>query len=168
MEVVNIDNNAHGNQPIQHMLYLYNYAGQPWKGQQRIRDVMGKLYLPTPDGYCGDEDNGQTSAWYVFSAMGFYPVTPGADEYILGTPLFRDMTVHLENGKDIRIQASNNSAENVYVDGLKLNGKPYTKNFVTFDELIKGADLNFTMSATPNTARGTKEEDRPYSFSKEK
>lgn len=167
MEIVNMGNYAHGNQPIQHMVYLYNYAGQPWKGQQHIREVMDKLYLPTPDGYCGDEDNGQTSAWYVFSSMGFYPVCPGTDQYVLGTPVFKEITVHLENGKEFKVEAPNNSEQNIYVESLKLNGKPYTKNYVTLDELVSGADMQYTMSATPNKERGTKEEDRPYSFSKE-
>lgn len=95
-------NYAHGNQPIQHMIYLYNYAGQPWKAQYWLRETMNRLYLPTPDGYCGDEDNGQTSAWYVFTALGFYPVCPGSDQYVLGAPYFKKVTLQLENGKNLK------------------------------------------------------------------
>ncbi|KAA6307406.1 hypothetical protein EZS27_040924 [termite gut metagenome] len=108
-------NYAHGNQPVQHAIYLYNYSGEPWKAQYWVREVMDKLYTPAPDGYCGDEDNGQTSAWYVFSAMGFYPVCPGANEYVLGSPLFKSMTLHLENGKQVTLNAENNSKANRYV-----------------------------------------------------
>ena len=106
-------NYAHGNQPIQHMTYLYNYAGAPWKTQQHVREIMDKLYSPHPDGYCGDEDNGQTSAWYVFTAMGFYPVCPGSNEYVIGSPLFKEMTLKLQNGKELKILAENNNKENV-------------------------------------------------------
>ena len=109
MQIMNMGQYAHGNQPIQHMLYLYNYSGQPWKAQHWIREVMDKLYTPNPDGYCGDEDNGQTSAWYVFSAMGFYPVCPGTDQYVMGTPYFKQMKLHLENGKTVVISAPGNS-----------------------------------------------------------
>ncbi len=112
---MNMGNYAHGNQPIQHMLYMYNYSGQPWKAQHWIREVMDKLYTPAPDGYCGDEDNGQTSAWYVFSAMGFYPVCPGTDEYVLGTPYFKEMKLHLENGKAVTISAPNNGDDKRYI-----------------------------------------------------
>ena len=128
MQVMNMGNYAHGNQPIQHMLYLYNYSGEPWKAQQRIRDVMNRFYLPTPDGYCGDEDNGQTSAWYVFGALGFYPVCPGSDEYVLGTPLFRKATIRLEDGNEIVINAPDNSIENCYIKSMKMNGTSYSKN----------------------------------------
>jgi len=105
MQIMNMGQYAHGNQPIQHMIYLYNYAGEPWKAQYWVREVMNRLYRPTPDGYCGDEDNGQTSAWFVFSALGFYPVCPGSDEYVLGAPLFQKATIHLENGKNVVINA---------------------------------------------------------------
>jgi predicted alpha-1,2-mannosidase len=122
MQIMNMGQYAHGNQPIQHMIYLYNYAGQPWKTQYWIREVMNKLYRPTPDGYCGDEDNGQTSAWYVFSALGFYPVCPGTDQYVLGTPLFKKVTVSLTNGKKLVIATNNNSNNNKYVQTVKWNG----------------------------------------------
>ncbi|MFT4033715.1 MAG: GH92 family glycosyl hydrolase [Siphonobacter sp.] len=168
MQIMNMGNYAHGNQPVQHMIYLYNYVGEPWKAQYWLREVMEQMYKPTPDGYCGDEDNGQTSAWYVFSAMGFYPVCPGTDQYVLGTPLFRKTTVTLENGKKITISAANNSNENKYVQSLSINGKPSTKTWISHSELMKGAVLNFQMSGKPNKTRGTADADAPYSFSVEK
>ncbi|UOQ98139.1 GH92 family glycosyl hydrolase [Hymenobacter sp. 5317J-9] len=168
MQIANMGNYAHGNQPIQHMLYLYNYAGQPWKTQYWVRETLNRLYLPTADGYCGDEDNGQTSAWYVFSALGFYPVCPGTDQYVLGAPLFPKATLHLPSGKDIVLNAPNNSAANRYVNGLTFNGQPYDKNWLSHTELMKGATLNFDMSAAPNKSRGTQPAAAPYSFSKAK
>ncbi|NDV68118.1 GH92 family glycosyl hydrolase [Dysgonomonas sp. 25] len=168
MQIMNMGNYAHGNQPIQHMIYLYNYSGQPWKAQYWTREVMDKLYTPAPDGYCGDEDNGQTSAWYVFSAMGFYPVCPGTDEYILSSPLFKSVTLNLENGKQVKITAPNNAKSNRYVNSMTVNGASHTKNYVTHDVLMNGAKINFDMSPTPNKNRGTSESDLPYSFSREK
>ena len=165
MQIMNMGNYAHGNQPIQHMLYLYNYSGEPWKAQYRLREVMNRFYLPTPDGYCGDEDNGQTSAWYVFSALGFYPVCPGSDEYVLGAPLFRKATIRLENGNKIVINAPENSDQNCYIKGLKLNGVHSSKNYLKHSELMGGATLDFEMSATPDKRRGTDKADFPYSFS---
>lgn len=167
MQIMNMGNYAHGNQPIQHMIYLYNYAGQPWKTQYRVREVMNRLYTPAPDGYFGDEDNGQTSAWYVFSAMGFYPVCPATDEYVLGAPLFKKITVSLENGKTIEINAPKNSTENRYVQAINFNGKDYSKNYFNYTELVKGVTINFEMGDQPNKTRGTKESDFPYSFSKD-
>jgi predicted alpha-1,2-mannosidase len=165
MQVMNMGQYAHGNQPIQHMLYLYNYAGQPWKTQYWVREAMKRLYKPTPDGYCGDEDNGQTSAWYVFSALGFYPVCPATDQYVLGTPLFKKLTVHLENGRQLVINAPNSSDQNRYVQVLSINGKPYDKDWLNHFDLEKGAVLDFRMGALPNKERGTKKEDFPYSLS---
>ena len=165
MQIMNMGQYAHGNQPIQHMIYLYNYAGQPWKTQYWIREVMNKLYRPTPDGYCGDEDNGQTSAWYVFSALGFYPVCPGTDQYVLGTPLFKKVTVSLTNGKKLVIATNNNSNNNKYVQTVKWNGTTVNKNWVSHHDLIKGGSLLFQMGAVPNKARGVKKEDAPFSFS---
>ena len=165
MQIMNMGNYAHGNQPIQHMLYLYGYSGQPWKTQYWIRETMDKLYTPNPDGYCGDEDNGQTSAWYVFSAMGFYPVCPGSNQYVLGTPYFDKMTLHLENGKTMTITAKGNSDETRYVNSMTLNGVPYNHNFLNHTDLMNGGNIEFTMSATPNKQRGTLDEDVPYSFS---
>lgn len=168
MTVMNMGNYAHGNQPIQHMIYMYNYAGQPWKAQYWLREVMNRMYTPTPDGYCGDEDNGQTSAWYVFTALGFYPVCPGSNEYVMGAPLFKKATVHLENGKDISIEAPENSESNIYIRNMKLNGENYTKNYLKHEILMNGAVISIDMDNEPNTSRGTAEEDAPYSFSKEK
>ena len=167
MTVMNMGNYAHGNQPIQHMIYLYDYAGQPWKAQYWLREVMNRMYTAGPDGYCGDEDNGQTSAWYVFSALGFYPVCPGTDEYILGAPLFKKATLHFENGKNLVITASDNSDTNRYVDEMRVNGTVYTKNYLKHNELLQGGTIDFKMTDRPNMQRGTQESDLPYSFSKD-
>jgi predicted alpha-1,2-mannosidase len=166
MQIMNMGNYAHGNQPIQHMIYLYGYAGQPWKTQYWIREVMDRLYNALPDGYCGDEDNGQTSAWYVFSAMGFYPVCPGSGEYVLGTPYFDSLKLHLQGGKTLVIDARGNSPEARYVDALTLNGEAIDRNYLTHDELMAGGHIVCTMSATPNTERGTGPQSAPYSFSR--
>lgn len=167
MQIMNMGNYAHGNQPIQHMIYMYNYAAQPWKAQYWIREVMDKLYTPQADGYCGDEDNGQTSAWYVFSAMGFYPVCPGANQYVIGTPYFDKMTLHLENGKTMTITAQNCSQENKYIQSLSINGMPSTKNFFTHEQLTQGGNIQYVMGSTPNKQRGINDSDAPYSFTKE-
>ena len=167
MQVMNMGNYAHGNQPIQHMLYLYDWGGQPWKAQKRIREVMDKFYTCAPDGYCGDEDNGQTSAWYVFSALGFYPVCPATDQYAIGTPLFSKATISLPSGNRIVIDAKDNGRDNFYIKSLKLNGKTYTKTYFTHGDLISGAKIDFTMSPEPDTLRSTALSDRPYSFSDE-
>ena len=167
MTVMNMGNYAHGNQPVQHMIYLYNYAGEPWKTQYWARQVMDRFYTPTPDGYCGDEDNGQTSAWYIFSALGFYPVCPASDEYVMGAPLFKKATIHLENGKTFEINAPENSSDNIYIDNLKLNKKNYTRNYITHSDIMRGGKMDVTMSAKPNHKRGTATADRPYSFSNE-
>lgn len=164
MQIAGMGNYAHGNQPIQHMIYLYNYAGTPWKTQQRVREVLDKLYSSQPDGYCGDEDNGQTSAWYVFSAMGFYPVCPGTDEYVFGAPLFNKISLKLENGNEFVINAENNSKENIYVDKIRLNGKSWNKNFITHSTINNGGEINFTMANSPNKKRGTSKESYPYSM----
>ncbi|MDE5913419.1 MAG: glycoside hydrolase family 92 protein, partial [Muribaculaceae bacterium] len=156
------------NQPVQHAIYLYDWALQPWKGQFWLRRTMDSLYLPVPDGYCGDEDNGQTSAWYVFSALGFYPVAPGSNQYALGSPLFRNVSVKLENGKTVNIFAPDNSEATPYVDRLTLDGAVIDRNYLTHDELVGGCDINFTMSAIPNTVRGTSPASAPYSFSDHK
>lgn len=165
MQIMNMGNYAHGNQPIQHMIYLYNYAGAPWKTQYWLREVMNRLYTPNPDGYCGDEDNGQTSAWYVFTAMGFYPVCPGTDQYVVGAPLFKKIRIQLENGKNITIDAPSNSPDNRYVEGVTINDSLYSKSYFSHNDLMKGAVIRFKMSAKPNRERGTKTDDYPYSFS---
>ena len=166
MQIMNMGNYAHGNQPIQHMIYLYDYAGQPWKAQYWLRQVMDRMYNAQPDGYCGDEDNGQTSAWYVFSALGFYPVCPGTDQYVLGAPLFRQAVLHLENGKTVTIDAPANSKDNFYVGRLTVDGKDYQKNYLTHSQLLDGAQINFEMVAQPNKQRATAPEDAPYSYSR--
>ena len=165
MQIVNMGNYAHGNQPIQHMLYLYNYAGEPYKAQEKIRKVLTKLYAATPDGYCGDEDNGQTSAWYVFSAMGFYPVTSAVDQYVLGSPLFNKVTLHLENGKTFVISAENNTTKNCYIQNTSLNGAPYEKTYLGYSEIKKGGTFIFELGNEPNKEWGSKPEDVPYSLS---
>lgn len=166
MQIMNMGNYAHGNQPIQHMIYLYDYAGQPWKAQYWLRQVMDRMYNAQPDGYCGDEDNGQTSAWYVFSALGFYPVCPGTDQYVLGAPLFKQAVLHLENGKTVTIDAPANSKDNFYVGRLTVDGKDYQKNYLTHSQLLDGAQINFEMVAQPNKQRATAPEDAPYSYSR--
>ena len=167
MEIANMGNYAHGNQPIQHMIYLYNYAGEPWKAQYWLREVMNRLYFATPDGYCGDEDNGQTSAWYVFTALGFYPVCPGSNEYVMGAPYFKKATITLENGKKLEISAPKNSDANRYIRSLNYNGKNYTKNYLNHFDLLKGGRLVFDMDNKPNKGRGINESDFPYSFSRD-
>ena len=168
MQVMNMGQYAHGNQPIQHMMYLYNYAGEPWKTQYWVREAMRKLYNATPDGYCGDEDNGQTSAWYVFSAMGFYPVCPTSNQYVLGSPLFKNITVNLENGKKLVLNAPNNSENNKYINSISFNGKAYNNNFLNHTALLQGGVINFNMSAQPNKQRGIEAASFPYSLSNEK
>jgi predicted alpha-1,2-mannosidase len=165
MEMINMGQYAHGNQPIQHMPYLYTYAGEPWKTQQWCRTIMDKLYNSGPDGFCGDEDQGQTSSWYVISAMGLYSVCPGTDQYVIGSPVFPKMKIHLENGKTIVIEAKNNSLQKPYIQSATLNGKAFSRNWLTYSELMNGAKIKYEMSDKPNTTRGTAPEDRPFSIS---
>lgn len=160
MQIMDMGNYAHGNQPIQHMLYLYAYAGRPDKGQKRIREVMRKLYSNMPDGYCGDEDNGQTSAWYVFSALGFYPVVPASDQYVLGIPYFDRVVLHLPEGKTI-IEATNAQAD--YVQSLSWRGQAYERNYVRYDDLRAGGRLHFVLADEPS--RWGHMGERPYSMS---
>lgn len=155
---------AHGNQPIQHMVYLYNYANEPWKAQYHARNVMAKLYDATENGYPGDEDQGQTSSWYVLSALGFYSVTPGVDEYAFGSPAFEKTSIKLENGKTFTVLANGNNKENVYIQSATLNGKPYTKNFIRHADIVNGGTLIFEMGPKPNTGRGLLSEDKPFSL----
>ncbi len=168
MQITNMGQYAHGNQPIQHMIYLYNYSTQPYKSQYWLREVMNKLYKPTTDGYCGDEDNGQTSAWYVFSAMGFYPVCPGTKQYVLGAPLFKKITLTLPNQKQFIINAPNNSSQAKYIYSAKLNNKLWDKNYINHTTLTHGGSLNLQMSNTPNKQRGIQSTSFPYSLSTEK
>ena len=165
MQIMDMGQYAHGNQPIQHFTYLYNYCDQPWKSQFRVRQVMDKLYSPAPDGYCGDEDNGQTSAWYVFSALGFYPVCPGTQQYVIGSPLFDRVNMEMENGNTLLIEANNNESAHPYIQTASLNGKQLDRNWIGHEELQKGGTLNFEMGAEPNLERGINAEARPYSYS---
>jgi predicted alpha-1,2-mannosidase len=168
MQIMNMGNYAHGNQPIQHMIYLYNYAGASWKAQYWLREVMNRMYTPLPDGYCGDEDNGQTSAWYVFSALGFYPVCPGTDQYVIGAPLFKYATLTMGNGKTVTIKAPANSDKNRFVNSIKVNGKLYSKNYFEYTRMQNGATIEFDMGNNPNKTKIFKTGDAPYSFSLEK
>lgn len=165
MTVMNMGNYAHGNQPIQHMIYLYDWAGEPWKTQYWVREVMDRMYTPTPDGYCGDEDNGQTSAWYVFSALGFYPVAPGSGQYAIGSPLFMKVKVSLENGRVITLDAGDNSVSSPYIGSIMVNGKPHDANYFTYPMLLSGPYIRFQMQDIPSMLRGTGAKDVPYSYS---
>jgi len=165
MQIVNMGQYAHGNQPIQHMIYLYDWAGQPWKAQAHVRDVMKKLYSAAPDGYPGDEDNGQTSAWYVFSALGFYPVTPTVGQYAIGSPLFRNVRLTMPGGKVLNIESANNSDRNVYIQSVTLNGKAHDKPWFSREELQGGGTLRFVMGPNPNTKWGIAKSNAPFSMS---
>lgn len=164
MQVMNMGNYAHGNQPIQHQIYLYDWSGQPWKTQFWVREVMNRLYSAAPDGYCGDEDNGQTSAWYVFSALGFYPVCPATDQYAIGAPLFRRALLHLTNGRTVTLSAPANSDSCRYIGDISIDGKSYTKTYFTHDELLQGPIISFDMRSQPVKTWGTGAGDVPYSF----
>ena len=168
MQIVNMGNYAHGNQPIQHMIYLYNYAGAPWKTQYHVRNVMNKLYKPTPDGYCGDEDNGQTSAWYVFSALGFYPVTPGSNQYVMGSPLFDKVTLSVKDGKSFTVTAKGNQDNAPYIQSATLDGTPHNKTWISHQQLVEGGELALEMGTTPNKERAIDIAAYPYSLSLEK
>ncbi len=165
MQVMNMGNYAHGNQPAQHMLYLYDWSGEPWKTQYWTREVCDRLYSATPDGYCGDEDNGQTSAWYVFSAMGFYPVCPGSGEYAIGCPIFKKVTLRMPSGKTMELDAPAARSDNRYIHDILVNSKSYDRNYFTRDLLLKGGRIDFDMQSTPNHHRGTTSSSRPYSLS---
>jgi predicted alpha-1,2-mannosidase len=165
MLIINMGQYAHGNQPIQHMPYLYNYAGQPWKTQQKVREIMQKLYKNAPDGLCGDEDNGQTSAWYVFSAMGFYPVCPGSNQYVLGSPLFSKIKLNQVNGKQFEIIANGNSENHLYYDGTILNGKEYKKLFINHQDIINGGKIEMQMKPISSKLETISQENLPYSLS---
>ncbi len=168
MQIADMGQYAHGNQPIQHMIYLYDYAGTPWKTQYWARETMNKLYKATPDGYCGDEDNGQTSAWYVFSALGFYPVTPASVEYAAGAPLFPHAEIDFENGEKLTINAPGNNENTRYIKSVTFNGKDYTKNYYNHFDLENGGIINIQMSTVPNKNRGIDEKDFPFSLSTQK
>ena len=167
MELLNMGQYAHGNQPIQHVIYFYNYAQEPWKTQEKIRYVLDNLYGDEADGYCGDEDNGQTSAWFLFSSLGFYPVAPVTMEYVIGSPLFNYVEISLPNGKKLIIDSAENSNENIYVDNVKLNEKYYNKNWLHHYDLVNGGKIMFNMKNTPNFDWGSSKNSIPYSMSNE-
>ena len=166
MELAKMGQYAQGNQPIQHMIYLYSYAGQPWKTQYWIRQVMDRLYNSSENGYPGDEDQGGMSSWYVLSALGIYSVCPGTDEYVLGSPKFRKATITMEDGKKFVIEAKGNSKDNVYIQNATLNGKRYTRNYIHYSDIVNGGVLELQMGNQPEKTRGTAKEDRPFSLSK--
>ena len=166
MELAKMGQYAQGNQPIQHMIYLYSYAGQPWKTQYWIRQVMDRLYNSSENGYPGDEDQGGMSSWYVLSALGIYSVCPGTDEYVLGSPKFRKATITMEDGKKFVIEAKGNSKDNVYIQNATLNGKRHTRNYIHYCDIVNGGVLELQMGNQPEKTRGTAKEDRPFSLSK--
>jgi predicted alpha-1,2-mannosidase len=157
-----------GNQPIQHLVYLYAYAGQPWKTQYHVREIMSRLYNATENGYPGDEDEGAMSSWYILSAMGIYSVCPGTDQYVIGSPVFNKCTITLENGRQFTIEADDNGPGNVYIQSATLNGVPYTHNWITYGDITRGGVLKLQMGSRPNTQRGTAAADRPFSLSASK
>jgi predicted alpha-1,2-mannosidase len=160
-----IGNYDHGNEPSHHIAYLYNWTNQPWKTQEKLRLIFDKMYHATTDGICGNDDCGQMSAWYVLSALGFYPVCPGTNEYVFGTPNVSEAKIMLENNKTFTIKTINFSKDNIYIQSVKLNGKPYTKTYILHKDIIDGGELIFTMGKAPNKNRGLKEEDKPFSIS---
>ena len=166
MELAKMGQYAQGNQPIQHMIYLYSYAGQPWKTQYWIRQVMDRLYNSSENGYPGDEDQGGMSSWYVLSALGIYSVCPGTDEYVLGSPKFRKATITMEDGKKFVIEAKGNSKDNVYIQNATLNGKRHTRNYIHYSDIVNGGVLELQMGNQPEKTRGTAKEDRAFSLSK--
>lgn len=165
MLLANMGQYAHGNQPAQHVAYLYNFSGQPWKSQKRVRKITSQLYNATEQGYPGDEDQGAMSSWYVLSALGFYSVCPGTDEYVIGSPVFEKASIELENGRVFSVIANNNSPENVYIQSAMLNGKPYDKNYIRYSDISDGGELVFEMGNTPNKNRGIDPSSRPFSLS---
>lgn len=152
---------AQGNEPNHHIPYLYAYAGQPWKTATLIREIDNQFYSTKPDGLCGNEDLGQMSAWYVFSALGFYPVNPANGVYVLGSPLIDNATIHYKNGVTFEISAIDNSRSNIYIQKAEYNGKPYTKSYITHEMITKGGQLKLYMGNTPSATWGVKKEDRP-------
>ena len=151
---------AHGNEPGHHIIYLYDYAGQPWKTALRVREVLRTMYHDSVDGLSGNEDVGQMSAWYILSSLGFYQVEPAGGRYVFGSPLFNEASMNVGNGKTFRIIAHNNSKENMYIQSVKLNGKPYTRCYIDFKDIVRGGKLEFTMGNKPSTF-GVKPADRP-------
>ena len=151
----------HGNEPCHQVAYMFNYAGEPWKTQSAVRHVMETEYLNEPGGLSGNDDAGQMSAWYMFAAMGFYPVCPGTPYYILASPSFPSFTLNLESGKKFTVKARNASQRNIYIQSATLNGKPYTRNYITHQDIVNGGVMEFVMGDKPNKEWGTAAEDCP-------
>jgi predicted alpha-1,2-mannosidase len=168
MQLAGMGQYAHGNQPIQHLPYLYSYAGQPWKTQFHVRKIMDRLYNATEKGFPGDEDQGGMSSWYVLSALGIYAVCPGTDQYVLGSPLFNRHEITLENGRSFIIIAENNSQENIYIQSATLNGRELVNNYITYNDIIDGGVLHLVMGNKPQTDRGSKKYSAPFSLSSPK
>lgn len=168
MELADMGQYAQGNQPIQHMIFLYSYAGQPWKTQYWARQIMDRLYNSTERGYPGDEDQGGMSSWYILNALGIYSVCPGTDEYVIGSPLFPKATITMEDGRKFVIEANNNSTGNVYVQSATLNGSPLNKNYIRYADIVNGGELRYEMSDRPNKSRGVSKDAVPFSLSKSK
>jgi len=157
---------VHGNEPSHHVAYMYNWAGKPWKTQQRIHEIMKTKYLNKPDGLCGNDDCGQMSAWYIFSSLGFYPVCPGSGQYVIGAPSVNEAKINLENGKEFVVRAKNFSEKNIYIKAVTLNGKPWKYNFINHKDIVGGGELIFEMSSRPNKKWGTSKDTTPYSTTK--
>ena len=166
MELANMGQYAHGNQPIQHMIYMYSYAGQPWKTQYWSRQITGRLYNSSERGYPGDEDQGGMSSWYILSSLGIYSVCPGTDQYVLGSPVFRKATITMEDGRKFVIEADGNSQQNVYIQSATLNGKPLDKNYITYKDIADGGVMRLVMGPEPNKERGTGKDAAPFSLSR--
>jgi len=160
-----IGNYAHGNEPSHHIGYLYVYAGQPWRTQERLKQIVTTQYQPVPGGLSGNDDLGQMSAWLIFTSLGFYPVTPGSGEYVIGRPFVDHAVLHLPNGKTFSIVAEHLSDTNGYVGAVRLNGQPLSRAFIRHEEILKGGELRFTMQAQPNKSWATDPHSRPYSMS---
>lgn len=158
---------VHGNEPSHHVAYMYNWAGKPWKTQERINQIMNTKYLNKPDGLCGNDDCGQMSAWYVFSSLGFYPVCPGSGQYVIGTPSINEAVLTLENGKTFTVRTENYSSKNIYIKSIMLNGKKWNKNYVNHSDIVNGGELIFEMNSRPNKKRSLSNNSIPYSTTKE-
>jgi predicted alpha-1,2-mannosidase len=158
---------VHGNEPSHHIPYLFQWTSQPWRGEYWLREIMERMYRPVREGLGGNDDCGQMSAWYVFSAMGFYPVCPGSGEFVLGAPFLPEMSLRLDNGAVFTVKAPKVSSRNRYVRGVKLNGKKYTKRYITREDMMAGGVLEFEMSDRPVKKRTPREADLPYSLSRE-
>ena len=154
----------HGNEPSHHVAYLYDYAGQAWRTQSRLKQIMQSQYRPAPDGLVGNDDLGQMSAWYVFTALGFYPVPPGSGEYVIGRPFVERAVLNLPNGKRFTVVADGLSAAHSFVGAVPLNGKPLERSFIRHAEIMAGGELRFRMQAQPQKGWAARPDQRPYSL----